>query len=270
MVIARVLTIAGSDSSGGAGIQADLKTFHAFGVYGASVVTAVVAENTVGVRGVFPVPPAFVTMQMESCLDDIGADAVKTGMLVDGATILAVARSLRAYDARNLVVDPVLNATAGGRLLRKEAVGMLISELLPMAAAVTPNIPEAEVLAGFAIKSRDDLRRAAETIGALGPKLVVIKGGHSLFNPAGFSVDYAWDGKTWSAFKGRLTPGGSGFHGTGCTFSAAMASLLARGVAPLEAVKGAKLYVTKTIASASAIGRGGNSLNHWAGAGDST
>jgi len=261
----RALAIAGSDCSGGAGIQADLKTFHRFGVFGQSAVTAVVAENTVGVQGVHAVPPKFVAMQIASCLSDVGADAVKTGMLVDAATIRAVARSLRDHGAPPLVVDPVMRAKGGDPLIAPEAVETLVAEILPLAWVVTPNVPEAEVLAGRPLRTEANFREAAESIRRLGPRIVVMKGGHSPANPEGESVDFAWDGRDWRAFTGPRSSDRN-THGTGCTFSAALAALLARGVEPFDAIARAKAFITEAIRTAPGLGHGHGPVNHWADA----
>ncbi len=261
--IPRALTIAGSDCSGGAGIQADLKAFHRFGVFGQSVVTAVVAENTVGVQGVLAVPPAFVALQIESCLSDVGADAIKTGMLVDAPTIRAVAAALRARGCDRLVVDPVMLAKGGASLIDPDAVRTLVDEVFPLALVVTPNVPEAEALVGAELRTEADFRRAAEAIRGMGPRVVVMKGGHSPANPAGESVDFAWDGREWRAFTGPRSPDRN-THGTGCTFSAAIAALLARGLEPFEAIGQAKRFITEAIRTAPGLGCGHGPVNHWA------
>ena len=259
----RALTIAGSDCSGGAGIQADLKTFQRFGVFGQSAVTAVVAENTVGVQGWQAIAPETVALQIDSCLTDIGADAVKTGMLVDAPTIAAVADRLRAHRVVSLVVDPVMRAKSGDALIAPAAVETLVREILPLALVVTPNVPEAEVLAGFPLRDEADFRRAAEAIRAMGPRVVVMKGGHSPVNPEGLSVDFAWDGRRWEAFTGARS-GDRNTHGTGCTFSAALVALLASGRTPMDAVAGAKAFITEAIRTAPGLGRGHGPVNHWA------
>ncbi len=266
MTVSRALTIAGSDCSGGAGIQADLKTFHRFGVYGMSVLTAVVAENTVGVQGISALAPDFVALQIESCLSDVGTDAVKTGMLVDAPIISAVVGALRRRSVEALVVDPVMRAKGGDSLIDPDAVETLVRELFPLALVVTPNVPEAEALAGFALETEADFRRAAERIRAMGPKIVVMKGGHSPVNPEGVSVDFAWDGETWRAFEG-LRSSNRNTHGTGCTFSAAIAALLARGEAPMAAVEKAKAFITEAIRTGRGIGHGHGPVNHWAESG---
>jgi hydroxymethylpyrimidine/phosphomethylpyrimidine kinase len=265
--VPRALTIAGSDCSGGAGIQADLKTFHAFGVYGASAITAVVAENTVGVQGWRALEPGFVAEQIDSVLNDLGADAVKTGMLVDAPTILAVAERLSAHGVRNLVVDPVMRAKSGDPLIAPEAVDTLVEEIFPLARVVTPNVPEAEALVRRELRDESDFRRAAETIRDMGPSIVVMKGGHSSTGPAGEAVDFVWDGATWTALRGARS-GARNTHGTGCTFSAAIAAGLALGLDATEALQRAKAYITEAIRTASGLGHGHGPVNHWARTGD--
>ena len=260
--IPRALTIAGSDCSGGAGIQADLKTFHTFNVFGQSAVTAVVAENTVGVQGWQAIAPATVAMQIDSCLSDIGADAAKTGMLVDAPTVRAVAAKLREHHVANLVVDPVMRAKGGDALIAPEAVEALVREIFPLALVVTPNVPEAEALCGFGLEIEGDFRRAAEVIRQMGPRIVVMKGGHSPANPEGESWDFVWDGNDWWTLKGARHPDRN-THGTGCTFSAAVCALLARGQAPRDALLDAKAFVTEAIRTAPGLGSGHGPLNHW-------
>ncbi len=226
----KALSIAGSDSGGGAGIQADLKTFAAFGVYGASAVTAVTAQNTLAVSGVHPMPAEVVAAQLDAVLGDLGADAIKTGMLAKGAIVEVVAQRLR--DRANVVVDPVLASSSGTPLLDEAGVGALKRELLPLALIVTPNLPEAAALTG-----RSDPREAARAIHDLGPR------GFTVFQ--GERVDTAHT------------------HGTGCTFSAAIAAGLALGKAVPEAVDGAKRYVTAALKQAYAVGRGTSPVNHF-------
>lgn len=261
--VPRALTIAGSDCSGGAGIQADLKTFHAFGVYGASAITAVVAENTVGVQGVSPLAPEFVGLQIESVLSDVGTDAVKTGMLVNAPVIEAVARVLRGHRVENLVVDPVMRAKGGDALIDPQAVATLVREIFPLALVVTPNVPEAEALVGHPLRSESELREAAEAIGAMGPRIVLMKGGHDPSGPRTESVDFVWDGKEWRALRGVRSPDRN-THGTGCTLSAAVAALLARGELSSRALDLAKAYVTEAIRTAPGLGHGHGPVNHWA------
>lgn len=255
------LTIAGSDCSGGAGIQADLKTFEAFGVFGQSVVTAVVAENTVGVQGVHPIPPAFVGRQIDSCLDDIGASAIKTGMLVDGPTIRAVADALERHGARGLVVDPVMRAKGGDPLIDPDAVVELVARIFPLAAVVTPNVPEAEALVGRPLETEADFLEAARAIRAMGPRIVVMKGGHNPFTAPDVSIDFTWDGTDWTAFPAPRAPSRN-THGTGCTFSAAIAANLALGRPPLDAVAAAKRFITDAVAAAPNLGHGHGPVLH--------
>ena len=256
--VPRAMTIAGSDSGGGAGIQADLKTFAALGVYGTSVLTAITAQNTIGVTGVHEVPVDMVSAQIEAVITDIGTDAVKTGMLSSSDIIETVARELAHFRVDRLVVDPVMVAKSGDRLLREEAVGAMRPSLLPLATVVTPNIPEAETLAEMKIESREDVRRAADRIVGMGAKAVVVKGGH-LEGPA---VDLLYDGKEFREFEApRVETRNT--HGTGCTFASAIAAGLARGLALEEAVAAAKEYVTEAIKRSFDVGEGHGPLNHF-------
>jgi hydroxymethylpyrimidine/phosphomethylpyrimidine kinase len=255
----RALTIAGSDSGGGAGIQADLKTFAAFGVYGTSAITALTAQNTRGVVGVYPVPAEFVTQQIEAVAGDIGCDAVKTGMLATSATVEAVAAAVDALELPNLVVDPVMIAKGGDRLLDEDAVHALRTTLLRRARVVTPNLPEAAVLAGMTVQSRDDMRVAARRILALGPSAVIVKGGHLSDD---WAVDLLVEGEReeWLSAK-RLRVAHT--HGTGCTFAAAIAARLAHGDSLDSAARAAKEYVTGAIAHGIAVGSGHQPLGHF-------
>ena len=256
--IPRAMTIAGSDSGGGAGIQADLKTFAALGVYGTSVLTAITAQNTVGVRGVHEIPVEMVAAQIESVISDIGADAVKTGMLVSSDIIETVARELAHFRVDRLVVDPVMVAKSGDRLLREEAVDAMRRSLLPLATVVTPNIPEAETLAGMKIESRADARRAAEKIVSMRAKAVVVKGGHLPGPP----VDLFYDGREFREYSApRIETRNT--HGTGCTFASAIAAGLARGMEIVDAVAAAKEYVTEAIRHSFDVGQGHGPLNHF-------
>ena len=256
--VPRAMTIAGSDSGGGAGIQADLKTFAALGVYGTSVLTAITAQNTVGVTGVHPVPVEMVIAQIEAVVSDIGVDAVKTGMLLSGEIIEAVAREMAHFRVDRLVVDPVMVAKSGDRLLREDAVEALHHSLLPLATVVTPNVPEAETLAGMRIESTEDARRAAEKILATGAKAVVVKGGHLPGNP----VDLFYDGVEYREFEApRIETRNT--HGTGCTFASAIAAGLASGADVVEAVGAAKEYVTGALRSSFNVGQGHGPLNHF-------
>ena len=254
----RALTIAGSDSGGGAGIQADLKTFAAFGVYGASAITAITAQNTIGVRAIHDVPAAVVAAQIDAVLDDIGADAAKTGMLSSPEIIETVADRLRAHAVVALVVDPVMVSKSGDRLLREDAVRALRELLLPLAAVVTPNAPEATVLSGIDVVDAASAREAARLIHDLGPALVVVKGGHL---EGDTSDDVVFDGRTFDTLSGRRVVTRH-THGTGCTFSAAIAACLARGLSPLEAVREARAYLQGAIEHAEPLGGGHGPVNH--------
>jgi hydroxymethylpyrimidine kinase/phosphomethylpyrimidine kinase len=256
--LVRAFAVAGSDSCGGAGIQADLKTFSAFGVYGMSAITAVTAQNSRGVQGVRPVPADFVRLQMETVFSDIGADGVKTGMLWNTATVRAVSASLRKHPKMLLVVDPVMASTGGRPLLKKGAIKVLKSELLPMADLVTPNIAEAEILSEMRIATLGDVRKAAEIIFRLGPKAVLIKGGHL----SGDATDVLFDGREMSSFSAERIPSRH-THGTGCTYSAAILSNMLLGKSLNEAVRISKNFVTMAIRKAFPLGRGRGSLNHF-------
>jgi hydroxymethylpyrimidine/phosphomethylpyrimidine kinase len=259
MKIVRVLTIAGSDSCGGAGIQADLKTITVLGGYGMSVITALTAQNTLGVQGIYAVAPDFVEKQFDSVMTDIGVDAAKTGMLTNTGILKAVAGMVRKYGIEKLVVDPVMVAKGGEALITGEVREALIGELIPMAVVVTPNIPEAEVLAEMKITSVHDMKKAARVIYNCGAKNVVVKGGHL----TGDAVDVFYDGKKFYTFSSERIDK-KDTHGTGCTFSAAIATLLARGKSVIEAVEEAKTYITKAIKSAHNIGAGHRLINHLA------
>lgn len=250
------LTIAGSDSGGGAGIQADLKTFAALGVHGTSAITAITAQNTVAVRDVLELPVAMVRAQIDAVVDDLGVQAAKTGMLSSVEIIEAVAAAIEAHRIGNLVVDPVMVAKGGARLLREEAVDALRTRLLPLAAVLTPNLPEVEVLLGRAVVSLAERWQAARDLLALGPRAVVVKGGHA----QGDAVDVFWDGTTLEELTApRLATGNT--HGSGCVFSAAITAGLARGLDPLPAVREAKEFVTGAIALALELGDGHGPVN---------
>ena len=258
MLVPKALTIAGSDSGGGAGIQADLKTFNAFRVFGMSVVTAVTAQNSVGVQGVENLPPAFVALQLSSVLSDFGADAAKCGMLSTAPIIDAVAATLVDRPIDRLVVDPVMVAKSGDLLLQPDARRALIERILPLALVVTPNLPEAEVLAGIPVASRPDMEEAARRIHALGPRWVLVKGGHL----KGEALDLLWNGRAFTAFSTPRVESGN-THGTGCTFSAAIAAGLGRGQALGDAIRDAKAYVTRAIREGFQAGRGVGQLRHF-------
>jgi len=260
--IARALTIAGSDSGGGAGIQADLKTFTAFGVYGMSAVTAITAQNTVGVQAILELPLDLIAAQVRSVAGDIGMDAVKTGMLGSAAIVELVAGLVRSLELPRLVVDPVMVAKGGDVLLKSDAIDALRTALLPLALVVTPNLPEAEVLTGHTVAGEAEMRRAAQEIWELGPRWVVIKGGHL---PADeHAVDLVYDGSTFTLLRSpRVRTRNT--HGTGCTFSAAITAALARGLEPAEAIGRAKRYVSRAIAEGLALGGGHGPTNHLVG-----
>lgn len=319
------MTVAGSDSGGGAGIQADLKTFSAFGVFGTSAITAVTAQNTLGVSRYQALEPSLVAEQITMVLDDIGAGAIKTGMLANQEIIEAVSDALRSRGVTQLVVDPVMVSASGHRLLDEEAVEALIEQLIPLCLVLTPNIPEAEVLTGRTIRTLADMRAAAEQLAAMGCRYAVVKGGHleSAELPSGvelreiappvplgypwspqwwqedkepekalrasagarqgraeagraggalclepakevrgrFAVDVVFDGRSFTFFKSPFFDTRS-THGTGCTFSAAIAAALALGYEPLEAIAEGKRFVTQAIQYAPALGRGHGPTNH--------
>jgi hydroxymethylpyrimidine/phosphomethylpyrimidine kinase len=256
--IPKAMTIAGSDSGGGAGIQADLKTFAALGVYGTSTLTAITAQNTVGVTAIHEIPADIIAAQIEAVLTDIGADAVKTGMLSSSAIIEVVVSTLNRHHITALVVDPVMVAKSGDRLLREEAIEALRTRLVPLAAVVTPNIPEAEALTGMKITTDADVRSVAQQIVSMGAHAVVVKGGHR----DGPATDVLYDG---SRFREFTTPriDTKNTHGTGCTFASAVAAGLARGMAVIDAVGLAKDYVTEAIRCSFAVGHGHGPLNHF-------
>jgi hydroxymethylpyrimidine/phosphomethylpyrimidine kinase len=266
--IARALTIAGSDSGGGAGIQADLKTFAAFGVFGMSAVTAVTAQNTMGVSGVAVLAPDLVAAQIDAVRQDIGVDAVKTGMLANAAIIATVAAAVRRGGLGPLVVDPVMLSKHGEQLLASEASAALRDELLPLADVLTPNLPEAARLLGCAVSDlRGDSarRQAAESLRAMGPHHVVLKGGHASDADGDVpaeSVDLWFDGAVHRELRARRVATVH-THGTGCTFSAAIAAGLARGLAVADALAAAKEFVTWAIAHAPGLGRGRGPLSHF-------
>jgi hydroxymethylpyrimidine/phosphomethylpyrimidine kinase len=253
------LTIAGSDSGGGAGIQADLKTFAAHGVYGTSAVTAVTAQNTLGVTGWEPVSTDLVIAQIEAVAGDIPPDAVKTGMLANAAIVEAVAAAIDGLDLPNVVIDPVMVAKGGDRLLVEEAIAMVRAELLRRAMVVTPNVPEAEVLAETSIKSLDDMRLAARRILALGPRVVVVKGGHLEGDE---SIDVVCTRHDTFELRGPRLPGRH-THGTGCTFASAIAANLALGKDMEPSLRDARTYLEGAIHHAPGIGHGHGPLNHF-------
>ena len=258
MTIPRALTVAGSDSGGGAGIQADLKTFSAYRVFGMSVLTAITAQNSVGVQDVVTLPPAFVAAQLESVLSDFGADAAKCGMLATAGIVRAVVAKLQEHRVEMLVVDPLMIATSGDPLLQPDAREVLIGELLPLALVVTPNLHEAGALAEMAVSTREDMEEAARRIAKLGPRHVLVKGGHL----TGEAVDLLFNGREFTAFSApRIDSANT--HGTGCTFSAAIAAGLARGRPLPEAVRDAKAYVTRAIREGFTPGKGVGVVRHF-------
>jgi hydroxymethylpyrimidine/phosphomethylpyrimidine kinase len=254
-----ILTIAGSDSGGGAGIQADIKTITVLGGYAMSAVTAITAQNTRAVSGVHPVPGPFVSAQIESVLGDIGADAVKTGMLYNEDIIAAVAASLGAHsEIRHIVVDPVMKAASGDDLLRPEAVDMLTRQLFPLATVLTPNVDEAEALTGKALDSAQALQDAARQLHDMGPNCIIVKGGHRRDESS--CTDLVYDGSGFTSLAGERidTPN---THGTGCAFSAALAAGLAGGLTPAEAAAQAKSFITDAIRFSLPLGGGHGPAN---------
>jgi hydroxymethylpyrimidine/phosphomethylpyrimidine kinase len=259
-LVYRALTIAGSDSGGGAGIQADIKTFQMLEVFGMSALTAITAQNTLGVHGIYDIPIEGIEKQIDAVVEDLGVDAVKTGMLSKPEVIELVAKKIRQHEIRRFVVDPVMVAKGGANLLADEAKEALRTILLPLAAVVTPNLPEAEVLTGIKIRTLDDMKEAAyKIVDEYKAKAVVVKGGHLPGEP----VDVLYDGRqmemlTSIRFDTRHT------HGTGCTFSAAITAQLAKGDTVIEAVKVAKAFITAAIRDELGIGGGHGPTNHWA------
>lgn len=258
----KVLTIAGSDSGGGAGIQADLKTFAARGVYGTSAITAITAQNTMGVQGIFELPADFVALQIASVMEDIGADVWKIGMIANVDIIRVVADCARRYKIERLVLDPVMVAKGGDPLLRKDARDALIQELIPLAYVITPNLPEAQVLSNLPTSGIMDMQSAARAIHKMGAKYVVIKGGH--LTDTDMAVDILYNGTTFTEFSEPFI-NSLNTHGTGCTFASAIAAELAKGSNVEQAVKIAKTYVTAAIQEAVNlnIGKGHGPLNHF-------
>jgi hydroxymethylpyrimidine kinase / phosphomethylpyrimidine kinase / thiamine-phosphate diphosphorylase len=252
----RILTIAGSDSGGGAGIQADLKAITLLGGYGMSVITALTAQNTVGVQAIHEVPSRFVERQIDSVLSDIGADAIKTGMLANQEIIEVVAKKIKQYRVKKVVVDPVMVSKSGAFLLRKDAQDALIKRMIPLAWVVTPNLMEASVLSGLRVNSLEGMKKAAQRIYRLGAKYVVVKGGHL----KGMAIDLLYDGKIFHEMEGPRIKS-KNTHGTGCTFASAIATLLARGNPVHEAVRKAKTFVAMAIQSGLSLGMGRGPTN---------
>lgn len=261
MSVNKALTIAGSDSGGGAGIQADLKTFQELGVFGMSALTAVTAQNTMGVQAVYPMTSEAVARQIASVGDDLAPNALKTGMLFNAEIIETVSEKIKQYGWEKLVVDPVMIAKGGAPLLQKEAVSALKRFLLPLALVITPNIPEAEELAGIKIVSLDDKKEAAKRLLDLGVKNVIIKGGHD--EETNEAIDVLYDGSGFSYFSSqRISTKNT--HGTGCTFSSAITAELAKGAIVSDAVATAKDFIQAAIAADLHLGSGHGPTNHWA------
>ena len=257
MKMKTALTIAGSDCSGGAGIQADIKTMTMNGGYAMSAVTALTAQNTTGVTGIQESSPEFLEMQLDAVFEDIYPDAVKIGMVASGELIRAIADRLRHYDAGNVVIDPVMVSTSGSALMRTDAVNTLVEELLPLATLVTPNIPEAEVLSGRTISTKEDMIEAAKQIGDENHCAVLLKGGHSV-NDAN-DLLYAEGRLTW--FQGKRIDNPN-THGTGCTLSSAIASNLAKGFSLEDSVERAKSYISEALGAMLDLGKGSGPMQH--------
>ena len=260
------LTIAGSDSSGGAGIQADLKTMSALGMYAASVITSVTAQNTCGVTAIHVIPTEVIAAQIKAVMEDVCPSAIKVGMLNDSDTMKTVAKTLKEYDVSNLVIDPVMVSTSGHRLMKEEAVQTFICELLPLASILTPNLPEAEILADMKIENEEQVYQAAQKIMGKGCAVLLIKGGHA---EGRYKADYlfmkALDRPYEVAVFSCETVDTKNTHGTGCTLSSAIAAFLAQGLSVTEAVKAAKEYVTNALKGGAdvEIGHGHGPVNHF-------
>ena len=251
------LTIAGSDSSGGAGIQADIKTMTANGVFALTAITALTAQNTTGVTGIFETSPEFLAQQLDAVFTDIYPDAVKIGMVSSAGLIHTIAQKLRQYEAKHIVVDPVMVATSGSRLLQADAVAALTGQLLPLAELLTPNIPEAEILAGMSITDAAGMEAAARCISERYGCAVLCKGGHQIND----ADDLLWRSGTGKWFRGRRIDNPN-THGTGCTLSSAIASNLACGMELEEAVRSAKAYISGALAAMLNLGKGRGPMNH--------
>lgn len=258
--IPRVLTIAGSDSGGGAGIQADIKTFTALKVYGMSVITSITAQNTTKILGIKNLDPEFIELQLVAVATDIGVDAVKTGMLSTSKIIKSVAEKLKKYNIEKIVVDPVMVSKSKARLLDQDAETTLIRDMIPIAYLITPNIPEAEVLSGMRIDSIEAMKRSAEVISGKGAKYVLVKGGHLQNNDE--ATDILFDCADFYEISTRWI-NTKNTHGTGCTYSAAICANLAKGLDVIDAVSNAKDYVTGAIEKSFNIGKGNGPLNHY-------
>ena len=257
MKMKTALTIAGSDSSGGAGIQADIKTMTMNGVYAMSAITALTAQNTTGVRGIQESTPEFLKQQIDAVFEDIYPDAVKIGMVASSELIRVIADRLRYYEAKNIVVDPVMVATSGSSLMKTDAVQTLIEKLLPLATLVTPNIPEAQVLSGREILTKEDMHTAAKKIGDSYGCAVLLKGGHSISD----ANDLLYANGEFIWFEGKRIDNPN-THGTGCTLSSAIASNLAKGYTLTESVQRSKDYISGTLAAMLDLGSGSGPMNH--------
>lgn len=253
----KLLTIAGSDSSGGAGIQADLKTFAANGVYGMSVIVALTAQNTKGVTGIYNIPKEFVEEQLDRVFEDIYPDAIKIGMVSEKNIILGIKNKLLEYDAKNIVIDPVMVATSGSNLMEESATKALIEELLPLARVITPNMDEARVLSGIEVKNKDDMEEAARIISRYLDGYILIKGGH--LKDSADDLLYHKGEMTWIEGEKYDNPN---THGTGCTLSSAIAVNLAKGLGVEESIREAKKYLTGAIKDNLDLGEGHGPLNH--------
>ena len=259
----KVLTIAGSDSGGGAGIQADLKTMSAIGCYGMSVITALTAQNTLGVTGIYPIPPAFAAEQMAAVFTDMGTDAVKIGMLYSAELIEIVATELKKYGAQKIVLDPVMMAQSGDKLLQDDAVEAIKEHLMPLADVTTPNLPEAEVLTGTELKNPEDIRAAARTLAGCGSKSILIKGGHLEENDSTDLLYLAAEDRFVEFTAERVESRNN--HGTGCTLSSAIASYMAKGNEIEAAVRKAKTFITEAIRAGAGyqLGQGHGPVHHF-------
>lgn len=262
----KVLSIAGSDTGGGAGIQADIKTITALGGYATTVVTALTAQNTLGVQSIFEIPASFVSQQIDAIMTDIGTDAVKTGMLLNKGIVDMVSLKIKEHNIKHVVVDPVMISKNGKRLLSTDAVNALTSQLFPLSSLVTPNIPEAEYLSDMRIKSLSDAEEAAKCIHQLGPAYVLIKGGHAGkswdMKNEGKVIDILYDGKSFEYIEGEYIPT-KNTHGTGCTYASAIATCLAKGAGLKEAVVQAKKFVTESIRKSFNPGKGYGTLDQF-------
>jgi len=262
----RVLTIAGSDSGGGAGIQADLKTFTAFGVFGMSVITAITAQNTCGVLGIEELSLDIIEKQLKAVITDIGTDAVKTGMLANSQIVQLVADTIKRYNLDNVVIDPVMIAKSGDSLLSQQAVKTIKEHLIPLATVITPNLPEAESLLGYTIESEEEMIKAAVDLHKLGSRVVVIKGGHLLSayeEGTRQAIDVIYDGSNITTLRNEFIDSRN-THGTGCTYASAIAAGLAKGYSFIKAIKSAKTYITKAIKTAPDLGKGHGPVDHQA------